>query len=95
MLEEALGLGLDQPVVRIFQLAPIINIASEFIDDGRWIILLLLGGKPFALVENDRLLIGLGLDLSRLWNGSDELRAATGINDPLRRLAIVVEFPVG
>ena len=95
MLEEALGFGLNQPVIRIFQIAPIVNVASEFIDDGRWIVLLLFGGKPSALVENDRLLISLRLDLAWLWNRSDELRAATGINDPLRRLAVDIEFPMG
>jgi hypothetical protein len=57
-------------------------------------VLLLLGGKPFAFVENDVLLLRGALALPGLRNGSDEFRAAAGLDDRLSRLPIIIKLPV-
>ena len=95
VLDEALSFRFDQPVVRTLQFSPLIDTAPEFVDDRSWIVLLRLSGKPLALVENNRLLVGLCFDLSRLRNRGDEFRPAAVRRDPLGRLTVTIEFPVG
>jgi hypothetical protein len=50
--------------------------------------------KAFAFVEDDLLLVGLSLALPRLRDRRNELRATPRFDYLLRRLALVVKFPV-
>ena len=94
MLEQASGFGRDAPVVGISKVSPLVDLAANLIHHRRDVVLLLLGGKPLALVEDELLLILGRPPLLGLWDGGDELRAAPVLDDLLGRLALVIELPV-
>ena len=52
MLQQPGGFRRHLPTVRIRQAAPLIHMLPQLIDDGRRVILLFLGGKSLAFVEN-------------------------------------------
>ena len=60
VLQQPGGFGRHLPTAGIGQAAPLIHLLPQLIDDGRGIVLLLFGGKPFALVKNDLVLLGFG-----------------------------------
>jgi hypothetical protein len=91
----ACGFWCHLPTVRIGQAAPLIHLLPQLIDDGRGIILLRLGGKPLALVENYLLLLGCWrFAFARFWDRGDELGAAAALKNLLRGLAVGVQFPM-
>src|ERR1035441_4105253 len=51
MLEQARGFWCYLPVIRISQFPPLINLEAKLIDDGCRVVLLLVGGKPLALIK--------------------------------------------
>jgi len=57
VLKQSGGFGRYVPVLRVRQASPLIYMSAKFIDNRRWIVLLFLGGKPFAFVENKVLLL--------------------------------------
>ena len=67
---------------------------AKLIDDWSRVVLLLLGRNAFAFVKNQLLLLFGVFALPGLGNGHDVLSAAAVLNDLLRRLAFVIEFPV-
>src|ERR1700722_5200712 len=73
---------------------PFIHLEAEFIDRGRGRILLILSGDALAFVQAKQLLIGRRLSLPWLGNRRDELGIASGFEDPLSRLALVVKLPM-
>jgi hypothetical protein len=73
--------------------SPACYMAANLIDDRRGIVLLLFSRETFAFVENKSRLAG-GLPLLWLGNRRDEPRAASVLNDLLRRLASLIELPV-
>jgi hypothetical protein len=58
MLKQAGGFGCDLPVVWIRQVAPLIDLLPNGVDNCGMVVLLCLCGKPLALVEDDLLLCG-------------------------------------
>ena len=94
VLKQSGGFGRYLPVIRARQASPLIYMSAQFIDDGRWIVLLFLGGKSFAFVEDQVLLLGCAFALLGFWNGCDVFGAATFFDDLLCRLTLRVEFPV-
>jgi len=68
---------------------------AHLVDDLRgWIVLLLLGRKPFALVKNKNLLGGSSFPFLGLGNGRDELGPTTVLDYLLGRLPLRVQFPM-
>ena len=94
MLEQASGFGRDSPVVRISQFSPLVDMTANFIHHRRDVVLLLLGGQPLALVDDEFLLALIRPTLPRLRDGRDELRAAPELVNLLGRLTLVIELPV-
>ena len=94
VLEQAGGFGRHLPVLRVRQASPLIYMTAKFINNGRWIVLLLLGGKPFAFIENQVLLLIFPFALLWFRNGRDVFGAATMLDNLLCRLSLRVKFPV-
>ena len=67
VLKQSGGFGRYLPVLRVRQSSPLIYMSAKFIDNGRWIVLLLLGGKPFAFVKNQVLLLICPFALLGFW----------------------------
>ncbi len=93
MLEEPGRLRRDLPLIGVGQGTPGIHISADFIDDGSGVVLLFLGRKPLAFVEDKPGLRGR-LALFRLRDRRDELGTATELDDLLRGLAGLIEFPM-
>ena len=73
MLKQSGGFRGDFPGAGVGQASPPIDMRAEFIDDGRWIVALILGGKAHAFVEHKiELFMGAFL-LFRLGNRCDVL----------------------
>ena len=70
------------------QASPLVHFLANPIDDRGGIVLLFLGRKSFAFVENNLLLVGRPFSLLRLWDRRDELGAAAMFDDLLRRLTL-------
>ncbi len=81
------------PLVRITQVPPLLDVSAHLVDDRRGVVGLRRGGKPKALVEQEGCL-RRRLALLRLRDRGDEFRAAAVLDDLLRRLPGVVEFPM-
>ena len=79
VLEKARGFRGDLPFVGVRPVAPLVDVDAEFVDDGRGIVLLLLSGEAFAFVEDDLLLVGLALALTRLGDRGDRAAGAVSI----------------
>ena len=95
MLEKARRLRRHLPVAGIWQHPPPVHMPPHLVDIlGGRIILLLLGRKPLAFVEDDGLLALWALPFLRLWDRCNELRPAAALNNPLCRLSACIEFPV-
>ena len=93
MLEQSLSLGRHLPLAG-GQIAPGVHIATDLIDDGIGIVLLLLRGDAFALIEN-HLALRSGISaLLRLRNGRDELGLAPFRDNPLGGLPVIVQLPM-
>jgi hypothetical protein len=70
-------------------------VTAETVYYGRGIVLLIFGRKPHAFVENEPLLSdGRAFALLGLRDRRDELCGAPSLDDPLRRLTLVIELPV-
>ena len=94
VLEQAGRFRRDLPLVGVGPGPPPRHLASNLIDERGRVVLLFLGGEPFAFVEDDRLLRGGPLAFLRFGDGRDELRTAASLDDPLSRLAVIIEFPM-
>ena len=68
--------------------------APDFVDDRSGIVLLFLGGQPFALVEHKPRLFARGFPLLRLWDRRDEFGAASALDDLLCGLSSLIKLPV-
>jgi hypothetical protein len=66
--------------------------SADFIDDRGGVVLLLLGREPLAFVEDKSCLCG-SLALLRLWDRRDEFGTASIVDDLLRGLPRLIEFP--
>src|SRR5262249_15651018 len=51
MLQETGGFGCDLPLIRVGQLAPLVDIPTDFVDDGVGIVLLLRRGNAFFVFK--------------------------------------------
>src|SRR5262249_5279598 len=91
--KESSGFWSDLPLAGIRQRSPSIDVAPDFVDDRCGVVLLVGGGQPLALVEDETLLLGRFV-LLRFWNWRDELRAAPCINNFLGRLPMLIQLPV-
>ena len=94
VLEQAGRFRRDLPLAGIGQGAPVVHMAAHLVDDRGGIVLLLGCRKPLALVENNLLLLSWALSLLRLGDRRDELGAAPPLDDLLRRLAVLIQFPM-
>jgi len=94
VLEQARRLGRHAPQRRILDGAPPVDALAQVVDDRRRVVLLSFRREAGAFVEDNRHLAGRRLALARLGNGRDELCPAATLDDLLRRLALLVEFPV-
>jgi hypothetical protein len=94
VLEQSSSFGSDLPRSRIGQTTPVIDVFADAIDGIGGRVLLVLGGEPLALVDDQFLLTGYFLLLFRLWNGRDEVNRTPGVNHPLGGLTLLVEFPM-
>ena len=94
VLQEPRCLRGDLPLVWIWQVTPLVNELAQLIDDRSRVVRLSSCRETEAFVEDHRLLIGRGRALLRLGNRSDEVSTPAGFDDPLRRLALVVQLPV-
>jgi len=71
-----------------------VHLSTDFADVGGGVVLLLLGGKANALIEDDLLLLARPFALLRLGYRGDEVRATTGFGDLLCRLTFGVQLPM-
>ena len=94
MRKEPSRFGRDAPVSRVLDLAPLINALAQLRDDRARIVLLFVRGNTGAFVESQLGLLGAALSFARLWDGCDESNFATILDDPLGRLAVLVQLPV-
>ena len=94
VLKQPRGFRRDLPLIGIGQGAPCIHMAAHFVDDRGGVVLLLLGRKTLAFVEDELLLLRARLALLRLWDRRDELRTAARFDDLLRRLPSVIKLPM-
>src|SRR3546814_4770721 len=84
----------DLPVVGIWDQPPLVDLLADSIDDRGVRVLLLFGGKPFALVEQQRGLIAGSLALLGFGDRRNEFCSPAGSLDLLGRLTGFVELPV-
>ena len=94
MLKQARRFGRDLPVIWIRRHPPPIHKATDRVNGRSEIILLVLGRKPFAFVQHHFDLPSRSFAFLWLRDRRDELRAATALNNPLRGLTRVIEFPM-
>jgi len=81
------------PLIRVTQIAPLLDVDAHLVDDRGGVVGLRRGGEPETLVEQERRLCRR-LALLRFRDRGDEFGAAVRRDDLLRRLPGVVEFPV-
>ena len=93
MLEQAGGFRGNLPTTWR-KIAPRFYMASNFVDYGGDVVLLLLGGKALAFVKDHLLLRSRDFALLRFGNRRDEFRPASTLDDSLRGLTVCIEFPV-
>ena len=95
MLEQAGRFGRDKPLVRIGERPPGVDKTTKLVDYWSWVIFLFSGREDIIRAESHfRLCCGRFLALFRFWNRCDQVGVATGIDDDIVRLAIVVQVPV-
>ncbi len=70
-----------------------VHVAAHFVDDRGGVVLLLLGRKPLALIEDEILLAARFLAFLRLGDWRDELGPAAVLDDLLGRLAVLDRVP--
>ena len=93
MLKESGGLRRDVPLIRIRQRTPAIDLNAKLINKGGGqLVLLLVGGEALPLVEYEVFLTLLLL--FRLRDRGDELGLPAPFDQPVRRLARLVELPM-
>src|SRR3989304_1334080 len=92
--EQARCLGGDMPVPGVRQAPPLVYVLAHLIDDRRWVILLLCGGKPFPFVEDHPPLVRRVLPFLRSRDRRDELGPAPAFDDLLGRLPLWIKLPV-
>lgn len=95
MLEQAGRFGSNLPLIRIRPSSPLRDKFADLIDDRRWIVLLVLTGESKPFVEHD-ILLDLCLCFAFFWLGDrgDKVSTTAGVDGFLRRLALLVEFPM-
>lgn len=96
MLEKSRGFRCDLPLARVREIPPSVHVAADLIDNRCRVILLFFCRAPTAFVEDEFFLgaLFLFLVLLRLRNWGDEFCASAAIDDPLSRLAALIEFPM-
>jgi len=91
VLEQARRLGRDVPVVRVRQTPPGVDTLANRLDECVLLVLLGRSRQALAFVEDEA---GLLLVLLRLRNRGDEFGVTPRLDDPLRRLSILIQLPV-
>jgi hypothetical protein len=94
VLKEPSGFGGDTPGTGVWQFTPLVHLLPDGIDDGSVVVPLFLGGKPEPLIENQRVLLGAALLLTRLGYWGDELGSAARMSNLLGWLTRSIKFPV-
>jgi hypothetical protein len=94
VLKQTGGLRGDVPIVGACQGSPLVNLTTEFVDPGGYIVLLFFAGKTQAFIEDHLLLNCVGSTPAGLGDGCNELGATAGFDYLLCRLALIVKFPV-
>lgn len=92
VLQQTHRFGSYAPVAGTRQPTPLIDVVADFIDNGSSFVLLRFRGKTFAFVKRQTLLPRF--PLSGLRDGGDEFGLAARVDDPLRGLAMLIQFPV-
>src|SRR5262245_16083443 len=96
MLEKASRFGGHLPLIGFGQIAPLINVLPDSVNDGVGIVLLLLSGNALVVLEGEDVLLGVG-GLTALFRFGDrgyESRTAPGFGNFVRGLAVAVKLPV-
>lgn len=93
MFQEAGCFGADLPL-GFWQGAPLGDVAADFVDNRRGIILLFLGGKASPLIEYYFLLSRRVLVLLRLGDWREKVRAPALFKDALSRLPLAIQLPM-
>ena len=94
VLEQPRRFGRHLPLAGIGPGPPAVHMTAHLVDDRGGIVLLLLGRKSLALVENEVSAGRCLLALLRLGDRRDELSPATVFDDLLGRLALFIELPM-
>jgi hypothetical protein len=90
MLEESGGLRRHLPLVRVRQIAPVFDVAANFIDDRGRVVFLLGGRQPVAGAKCQFRLPRRSPPPLRLRYRRDQLRTPPGLDYPIGRLPVLV-----
>ncbi len=95
MLKEPGSFRRHLPLAGIWERPPVADEPADFVDEGRRVIFLLCGRQAGPFVVDDCLLRRRGRPaLLRFGDRRDELSTPSRLFDYLRRLPVLVEFPV-
>ena len=94
VLQQPCRLGRDEPLVRVRQVTPRLDVGPHLVDDRRRIVFLLVRRKPRLIREEQLCLPTTLVTLLRLRHRGDEVRSAPCLDDAVRGLSVGVEFPM-
>ena len=94
MLKQTRCLWRYLPMLRVWQVAPRLDVATHLVDDRGWIVLLLRRREPFAVFEYEAFLRCGFFAFLGLWDRGDEFGATAVLVNLLRRLSIVIKLPM-
>lgn len=95
VLQQAGGFGRDLPVPRVRDLAPLVHMTTQLVNDGRGVVLLVFVREALFILEGQIPLLGRRpLLFLRLGDGGEELGLAPVIDDLLGGLALFIQLPV-
>lgn len=92
VLEQPSGFRRYLPLVRVRQAPPGCDVATNFIDDRGRIVFLLGSREAISGAEAPFALTRRATTLLRLRHRRDQLRAATVVDEPVRRLAVRIQL---
>ncbi len=94
VLKQSLSFRRDLPLARAGKIPPRIQVSTYFVDNRCRVVLLLLCGDAFPLIEDNLLLSIQALALLGLRNRCYKFRLAAEVFKFLCRLAVIVQLPV-
>ncbi len=94
MFQEPSRFRRDEPLLRVTQVSPRLDVGPELVDDRGGVVLLLVRREVVAGVEGHRHLVRRFATLLGLRNRRDQLGPTPGLNEAVGRLPFSVKLPV-